>query len=361
MTTSTANKPDKTKADPSGSPPEEQFWQRYSPHGEMPLSMAGSVAVHALVIGGLVLTTIYFASLFFKPNRSLPVEPVRLIDGGGGGQKGVTGTGTGTGGRVEDTGAKNTGNQPGTPEKEYDVPPPPKLSPAQVTDLNVKFDPDTVRYIKDNNTPGTAAFAQLPDMIRKKLSDGLNPGGGGGGSGSGGGTGTGKGTGTGSGTGPGSSKATLSQREKRMLRWTMRFTANNGPEYLNQLSALGAILAIPVVEHPEPQYKLVRDLKRIPAVLVEEDLSKIERIYWIDSNPRSINDVMTTLRVPFRPSRFVAFMPKELEDKLFEMEKKAMIERRRIYNEDQIEETIFRVMPLGGGHYRPQLTDIRFK
>jgi hypothetical protein len=350
MTTATAQTPARTRVDLSGQAPEERFWQRYSPHGEMPLSMAGSVAVHALVIGALVLATIYFASLFFKPNRSLPVEPVRLNDNaGGGGAKGAIGDGPGRGGRVENVEAGNLGNDPGAQEKQPDVP---KLTPAQLSDIKIKFDDDAQRFIKDSSAPGTKAFAQLPDLIRRKLGDGLKEGPG---------KGPGTGPGEGPGKGPGVGKATLSKREKRMLRWTMRFTANNGPDYLSQLSALGAILAIPVVEAPEPQYELLKDLKARPAVLVKEDLSKIERIYWIDSNPKSVNDVMTTLGLRMRPSRFVAFMPRELEDKLFEMEKKAMIERGRKYNEDEIEETVFRVVAQGGGRYRPELTDIRFK
>src|SRR5262249_8975439 len=32
-------------------PPEEKFWKRYSPHGEAPLSLVGSFALHALAVG----------------------------------------------------------------------------------------------------------------------------------------------------------------------------------------------------------------------------------------------------------------------------------------------------------------------
>src|SRR5262249_34263688 len=36
-------------------PPDESMWQRYSPHGEAPISAAASVALHALAFGGLLL------------------------------------------------------------------------------------------------------------------------------------------------------------------------------------------------------------------------------------------------------------------------------------------------------------------
>jgi hypothetical protein len=197
-------------------------------------------------------------------------------------------------------------------------------------------------------------FAKLNENARAKFQPGPAPKGRGG-SGSGGGQGDGTGTGTGSGQGEGSGRGNLTQREKRMLRWTMKFDASNGPVYLRQLAGLGAILAIPVRENPEPEYQIVRDLEHKPAKLLAEDVTKIQRIYWVDNNPQSVRDIMTTLGLTNRPSHFVAFMPVELEDHLFEMEKKAAHGR----TEDQIQETIFRVKRLGD-RYVPELEKITF-
>jgi hypothetical protein len=61
---------------------DERFWKRYSPHGELPLSGAGSFALHALIVGFLVLWAVYLAAYFSKPSRNLPVESVRLDLGG---------------------------------------------------------------------------------------------------------------------------------------------------------------------------------------------------------------------------------------------------------------------------------------
>jgi hypothetical protein len=72
----------KAKAEPR-TPPEEQFWKRYSPHGEAPLSLAGSLGLHALAFGGLLLFGVYLVNLLVKPQRNIPVEPVRLAGGGG--------------------------------------------------------------------------------------------------------------------------------------------------------------------------------------------------------------------------------------------------------------------------------------
>ena len=47
-------------------------------NGELPLSGAGSFALHALVVGFLLLWGLYLYSYFNKPSRNLPVESVRL-------------------------------------------------------------------------------------------------------------------------------------------------------------------------------------------------------------------------------------------------------------------------------------------
>jgi hypothetical protein len=345
---------------PTPQPPEEQFWVRYSPHGEMPLSFLGSFALHALAIGGLVLVTVYLAAFLFKPARSIPVEPVRFDDSGGTPGDKPSGPGTGVAARVEDTGTQ-AGKDERTQEGKDVGPTRPALTPAETTDLAVKFDPADVRYISETPTDSARAFARLNENLRNKLAlSDTPPGGGKGGTGSGGGPGTGVGVGVG--PGPGAGKATLSKREKRMLRWTMTFSANNGAEYVAQLRSLGAILAIPVVENPEPQYKVVRQLTR-PAKMEEEDLSKIQRIYWIDDKPRSVHDVLEFLaiRLDRQPSRFVAFMPEALENSLFEMEKKEMTRRVGRYDEDRIYQTIFRVIPGPGGRYHPQLVSLELK
>src|SRR5262245_57414121 len=79
-------------------PPDERFWQRYSPHGEAPLSFAGSFTLHLLVGGVLFLLITAAATALAKTSRSLPVEPVRLkINAGGGGHKQGEGGGQGVG------------------------------------------------------------------------------------------------------------------------------------------------------------------------------------------------------------------------------------------------------------------------
>ena len=84
MATDTA--PDKTAAasKPLRLPPDEQFWKRYSPHSELPLSAIGSCALHFLGIGLLVLLA-WLGWFGFRNNSgAVPVEVVRFAAGGGG-------------------------------------------------------------------------------------------------------------------------------------------------------------------------------------------------------------------------------------------------------------------------------------
>jgi hypothetical protein len=340
-------------------PPEERFWKRYSPHGEAPLSWAGSFTLHALVGGTLLLFGVYLASVLFPPNRTLPIEPVRLIAGGGGRPGGV-GDAPGIGKGSEDTSQAGTDDET-LPGQEDNTPKRPALNKVEADKVTEKFDPDSVRVIQDTSTG--RSYARLQETVRDKLklADGMTPGKGRGGPGKDGGKGSGKGKGEGPGTGPGKAKVSLTMREKRMLRWHMRFLARNGPEYLAQLRGLGAILAIPVREGPEPEYKIVRDL-RPGAQLLDEDISKIQRIYWIDDKPNSVADIMRALGLRLNPSRFVAFMPEKLEESLYKMEKRYAenVLGLRPFNEDRIDETNFRVVGTASG-YRPELLSVTLR
>jgi len=360
MATTAPVSPDNAPHPPEPEVPEERFWQHYSPHGELPLSGAGSLALHLLIIGMMLFWAYYLALFFVRPPAALPVEPVRLELGGGGGSTRGSGSGEGRDQREEAgaTQGKDEAGEGSQPTPDVSVAERPPLNPSERQKLDLKFDKSDASFLTQG-TDQMKVFSRLDDSLRSKLREGMQPRArarshGGGGTGSGGGTGGGKGTGTGDASGPG--KATLSQREKRMLRWSMKFNTQNGQQYVDQLRALGAILAIPVQEGAVRKYQIVRDL-RAPAQLLPEDISKINRIYWVDDNPRSVNDVMQALGVPLHPSHFVAFMPEELETKLFQMEKDYIQQHFPGLREDQIHETRFQVVG-GAGSYQPQIITV---
>ncbi len=338
-------------------PPDEAFWIRYSPNHEFPLSSVSSVAVHILALVLLLIFGWLAANVFEKPIHRPPVEAVRF-EGGGGGKK--TGVGGGPG---VDKAAPQEANAEFDPKANPDNLPEPdrrvNLDRIKAPDFQNRFDPEALRILNQPNPPpNLGKIALLDESVRRKIQPGKpqTAGQGDGGSGRGGGKGDGDGTGTGSGRGPGDGKGTLTQREKRMLRWTMLFTTDNGRDYLAQLRGLKAILAIPVKETAEGrEYKIIHDLNP-PAQLVDEDIGKIQRIYWIDDKPGSVRDIMGALGLAIRPTHFVAFMPEELENKLFELEKARAGGRP----EDQINETKFKVIRVGD-RYEPQVDRISFK
>jgi hypothetical protein len=337
-------------------PPEDAFWTRYSPHGEAPLSFAGSLGLHLLMFGVLFLIGLYLLASQFKEDVKLPVEPVRLIAGGGGTVGGdAKGEKSGTGVQPQE---EVKDEIPKFPDLKLD--PKPTLTDVQRQELTKDLNPEDLQPVMDSRA--AAAMAALDQKIREKLANGIRATEGKGGSGEGGGKDSGKGPANGGGKdidGKVVPSTQLTKREKRMLRWHMIFTASTGPEYVAQMRAMGAVLAFPV---SQDRYQTVRDLKP-GAKLQDEDLNRIQRIYWIDDKPASVRDVLAALGINLSPTpaRFIAFMPEELEKKLFDMEK-AYIERvlRVKFNEDKIEETIFRVTNIRG-KYVPQLERVTLR
>jgi hypothetical protein len=331
-------------------PPDERFWQRYSQHGELPLSGASSLAIHLLVFGMMMLLAWMAIAVFSHTSRSLPVEAVRL--GGGGGNPHGVGDAPNKGAPVEAGGP--TEDKSTSPIAEAPTPRP-ELPTEAGAKKDFKFDETATRIIQRSDSDGAQAFRRLNQANQRVRLPDKESGYGRGGKGSGGGSGDGVGTGTGNARGEGS--GTLTQREKRMLRWSMVFDTSSGRDYVSQLSGLGAILAVPVREAGNAtEYKIIRDLNARPAKLIDEDLSKIQRIYWVDDKAQSVNDVMAILGVQLRPSHFVAFMPEELEQKLFKMEKDWLAKKNAGRTEDDIVETRFRIKRTGG-RYEPEVVN----
>lgn len=336
--------PGAAAVNPGPVPPEEQFWKRYSPHNEAPLSGVTSFGLHVLAILLMLLIAFVYSKLHLDDeNKPVPVDVVRLdLEGGGGGAK--NGSGPGPGGTEPspmETGSATDEN----PKK--DKPPPLddlKLPPAKVEGIRTEFDNDpTALLIMKEGNAQINALAKLQDDVRQSLRKNVNPSAGRGGPGTGGGKDTGPGMGEGAGRGDG--KAKLNQREKRVLRWAMTFNTLNGTDYANQLQGLGAIIALPI---DAKRFRVIRNLKDA-STGKEEDISSINRIYWVDDKPQSVHSLCTALQVPV-PAFFVAFFPGTLETKLLQKELDFMQKRYGRRNEDEIHETKFDVVKTGANY-----------
>jgi hypothetical protein len=343
---------------PQLTPPDERFWQRYSPHAEFPLSSASSLAVHLLLFGVLILLA-WLGTLFFNQgNRSLPVESVRLDLGGGGGDPHGSGDGPNTGQPKEASGDQPRDNATESAPPD-DTTRPKKIDVQPGTRLQMSFDEESTRFLQQTDTQAAQTFQSLSNVTsRLRLSDGKASGYGQGGKGSGGGSGDGRGKGIGDGEGSGHGK--LTKREKRMLRWTMLFRPQSPAEYVSQLSGLGAILAFPISGSKD--YQVVRNLSVRPARLEDQDITKLNRIYWFDNKPGSVAQVVQVLGLPIQPpDHFVAFMPEEVEQKLYQREDAYLKKHYPGRTEDDISETRFRLIEKRGGGIELEVSDLKVK
>src|SRR5258707_633125 len=135
-------------------PPDEKFWQHYSPHHEFPLSSVTSVALHVLVIALLALAAWVAVKLGLdESDKPAEVEAVALEPGGGGGDlegvKGATGR-AGSGGTPAEGEAVNTqGSETGSPTapttKLSDIPIPENIDPLDIPQLKSADGTQTVR------------------------------------------------------------------------------------------------------------------------------------------------------------------------------------------------------------------------
>ncbi len=342
-----------TTKKPAKAPPDERFWKKYSPHYELPISSATSIVLHALLLTLLVLGGVIAAKLGLSRDHTLPsAEPI-IISGGGGNKQGV-GTGPNTG--ILPAG-KEAVEQPKEPQVANAEPPREDLKdvqPKKQTLLDPKETSDASRVVAQAD----AVLGQLSktgEAAKKKI-DGLIAGKGRGGTGEGGGQGKGKGTGTGDLEGPGRGNI-QTKREKRQLRWTMIFNTRDGGDYLRQLQALGAILAVP---GEDGRYRVIEDLKRRPVELVEKDLGELNRIYWVDDRPQSVRSLAQALGMSFQPSHVAAFFPERLEKELLDKELAYMKRRHPGRTEDDIDGTRFQVLPRGNT-YEPTVVDQTMK
>ena len=152
-------------------PPDERFWQRYSPNHEFPISSASSFLIHLFVLGCLILGARTFA------NWDRPVDVDALIMGGGGGRpEGEEGPNTGRFGKREDVKdvADSAAPQVKAPQRGENLKDIGKLSKELVKDA------DDRRFINDDFAMGkklSALGEQVPARHRVGLdADPRDPG-----------------------------------------------------------------------------------------------------------------------------------------------------------------------------------------
>jgi hypothetical protein len=316
-------------------PPEDAFWKRYSPHSEFELSAAGSVALHVLAIAFVALIAWMAIKLGLgSESKPLPVDPV-IFPGGGGGPPNARDEGGATRDAAPELSERDKPAADGKPEPKPSIERPP-LTPDQVRELQIEFGEHRVQH----PTEALDRMKSLSQEVRKVLRESVSPGRGG--TGRDGGRDTGTDKGDDKGKEPGKGKP--DPRIERMLRWAMTFDTKNGNDYARQLQGLDAILALPEGE----KFRVIRDLKKRPARGEIEDVSKINRIYWVDDKDKSVASLAQEMEWPKGTSYFVAFFPEKLEKRLLELELEFV---KKQYGKDvretDIYQTKFRVVKSG--------------
>jgi hypothetical protein len=331
---------------PGRLPPEERFWKRYSPHHEFPLSSVTSVALHVLVLVLLVVTAWVAVKLGVgEGSRPLPVTAVRVAGGDGGAKGDHTGPGNGDAANLAED--KGTPPEAGKPAAGVNLP---DLNPGDASPLPLpKFNDKDGLPRRPPTGPALKELDALERAAHEQLLRGLGgPGGGGPG---------GKGDGP---PGPGTGKGKLTQRQQRLLRWSMTFNTESGEDYLRQLRGIrpggGAILAVPA---GEKRYRVFRDLTRRPPTGEVEDLARLGRIYWVDDRPESVAGLARALGIPAPPA-FIALFPQELEEHLAGLEKVRLQQDFPGRTEEDIGETRFVAVPAGDG-YEARVVSVSLK
>jgi hypothetical protein len=281
-------------------PPDETMWQKYAPNGEPIVGGLASFLMHGLMI---LLMVVGLAWLF---GGSEPIDDLDTVEVGNGEEGGG-------GGNVN--GIKN--DAPGNltaPDQIKSLDQPKEEIKLPDQEVNVQ---KTVEKADDFNTIFDEKTKEKEKAVGPVLKDAIEgiAGLGKGGNGRGGGEGNGVGTGKGDGTGPGTGRN--SRRGRRIMRWEMAFKTNDAEDYLRQLDALGAVIAV-----PDKQAKLmtIRNWKERPAKPQYEDTKAMNRIFWIDDRKESTESVGNLLELGFTPSALVAFFPRELEEELLKKE-----------------------------------------
>jgi hypothetical protein len=329
-------------------PPEEQFWKRYSPHHEFPLSSATSFCLHILIGGLMILIAVYLITREREPNQDTPSgEPVVADKDALGGPRGGGGGGKDGNGlpdeSVEDNNQKSNGTQDKGPNLILKMPDgvraieiPNNNGDRVIVEGNVRDDLDTVakevhkQLARRNTVKGTGS----------KGRDG----------GSGGGKDKGRDKGTGAGDGRGEGGDTAERRAQRQLRWRLIFNHDgNGKDYLAKLQALGAILVRgdyktrggqPVVDamgRVPLEYRFVRNFNKKD----NRQFTRVEDIpgiFWIDDKPATVNALARALGESQPPKLFACFFPLEVEQELRRLERAKTTAR-----EEDIYETQFHV------------------
>ncbi len=304
-------------------PPEEQFWEKYSPHYEFPLSSVGSLFLH---VGGLVVFLLALWLLSKLTTSDSTALPIRVMS--------VSGDADGPG---------KEGGEGGSPTENVENPLPMarNIPDADLDKVKEEFKDIVPKIPQQEDSPQLAdlknleALAKLSEDIRNQLAKGS-------GGQKGSGENNGKGTSPEKGTGSGG-KGDASSSANRSVRWVLEFRTQSGKDYLEQLAAMKATL---VITHPDGTHKAYTNLNAPKTIPFKRE--ELPDLFFVDDSADSASKIARELGLDFSPKSFIAFFPKDIEE---ELARKERIFRDR--KESEIFETTFKILIRDG---QPSIT-----
>jgi hypothetical protein len=305
--------------------PDKKLWKYYSPHHELPFSSISSLALHVavfaiLIVGGILASRWNRSDASIglpisvmndpsdniprppdSPPASEPIQPREDVGPGLSPRPGVLPAGE----RLDQPSAA--------------APPLPSVPPASKDRL--------IEGAKDATTTLSNLSDRVSDAIRRRSPAGSKDG-------------------TPGGTGVPGGPAAI--QIERAHRWQVNFTVAGPEDHLRQFAGLGAILAVP---DADGRYHVYRELSRRPLVGRVEDISKIDRIWFIDAKAETVTAIARLLGMPGQPAKLIAFFPQKLEQEMATLESDSYPGRNKTN-----EKIVFQVVRRGEG-YRVKLAE----
>jgi len=318
MSTPAPSAPSKAPPGPIA-PPDDEFWEKYSPHYEFPLSSIGSIAMHVAGVAIFLLLLWLLSRMSITDTKPVPMIGLSVYGDGSEGE----GQGSEGGQAPKEDVNPSEPMDPSRPIPEADL--------AKIKELDQWFPnlPSADDGPKPESLPTAAKIAKLNEDLRKALLEGMRGK-------------KGKGTGEGSGNSGAEGKGSNATGDptssgNRAVRWELNFKTSSGKDYVGQLAVMKATLVIP--EADDRSNKAYRDLSNPPVVGQPFNRSELPGLYFVDDSPDSAEKVASFLGLKHSPKMFIAFFPKDIEEELARKEREY-----RGRKESEIFSTKFKIM-----------------
>ncbi|MBI3409891.1 MAG: hypothetical protein HY040_16250 [Planctomycetes bacterium] len=319
-------------------PPDERFWQRYSPRHEFPLAGVTSIFAHCFIVGIVALAAFLLMLRRESESQRPPnMDVVLAAEGGpGGGEPGSRGD------KLDNT---EITDKPKMGEASENLPPPndTKLLDAPKVELDV---PSLVPVPIDQSVDISKQLNELLTQAKKSATEPKSPptkspGGVKNGIGKNPGGANPNGVNGPGGPGPGGPGGGGGATKQQIYAQRWRFDLAGGPkEHAAKLTAVGVTLGF-FERNNINHFMVVQDLTKRPVHARRDSDKKYFGVVviWSNNKQESVQALARELQLPHAPSAVFMMLPKDREEKMAEVE--AAYARAQGRDPNRITETWF--------------------